>query len=463
MRRFLRQFRRPVVILVVLYLACVWLLSSVLPPQPTMIVPRSEFMQMLIGFSPDGRRLAVGPHAYYTTQATLSEDSFQVWQLDSAPPSRIDIRDRAKPGFRLAFLCSSPAGRRLFWRYLDEPEWWGSRKLPAIISPEVSPDGRWIVTEGIRDWVTGRSAGGLPEFFGQLFLLPGGSVTLKLTEFDGGAHFQVSRWDLDQEHEIRRMEWDNFRTAEYYVNWGCNPEISQDGRWLLQQGAVDGKWGKPNSLIVWDVATGRKHICMPHAESATFIDSRVLASTHTPTDESLARLCLTNLVTGTTYDCLPIPPQDEKDNDISIVLPAPDGQTLAAGILRLRSNWLARWPRLADWLSRCGLYAYPVENAVVVMAAADGRELAWLPHGPRMEADIGTAVAAPTLAFSADGQRLAVLGDDAIRIWDLPIRKRWTLILSLAAIPPAAICLLILAVRFIRRLRTPRPTLPGAV
>jgi hypothetical protein len=63
----------------------------------------------------------------------------------------------------------------------------------------------------------------------------------------------------------------------------------------------------------------------------------------------------------------------------------------------------------------------------------------------------------PRIAFSPDGRRLAVLSDDAIRIWDLPICKPWGLILSLAAIPPAAIALLILAGRGLRRLRRTAP------
>ena len=43
--------------------------------------------------------------------------------------------------------------------------------------------------------------------------------------------------------------------------------------------------------------------------------------------------------------------------------------------------------------------------------------------------------------------------DNVVYIWDLPIRHPWAHILSLAAIPPAVLALLVLAVRRVRRHR----------
>jgi hypothetical protein len=128
MRYIVRQFRRPTLILAALYLAFVGLLCGLLPYQPAMIVPRGDFHQMLIGFSPDGRRLATGPRISHLSIVNLNggpplpDDPFQFWSVTSGPaPTRIEVTSDLEDQVLLAF-ARNPAGRRFFWPYVDDLE-----------------------------------------------------------------------------------------------------------------------------------------------------------------------------------------------------------------------------------------------------------------------------------------------------------------------------------------------------
>jgi hypothetical protein len=146
---------------------------------------------------------------------------------------------------------------------------------------------------------------------------------------------------------------------------------------------------------------------------------------------------------------------------VPVVVASPDGQLLAVGVPDPSPHPLARWPRLTDWLERIGLGVRTDQSFAALIDAANGCELARLPVGPAAWFEAPElSDEEPTMAFSPDGRRLAVLGDDMIRVWDLPLRRPWGFILGFAAIPPAALGLLLIV---IRRLRAPRPPLAGAV
>ncbi len=154
---------------------------------------------------------------------------------------------------------------------------------------------------------------------------------------------------------------------------------------------------------------------------------------------------------------LPLPGRSDPDDagDVPVVVPHPDGRLLAVGVYDSRPHPFARWPELVDWLDRHGLDLHPSPSHVVLIDAADGSEVDRLLHGPSPWTWYAPEVfdAQPAMAFSPDGRRLAVLGDDAIRIWDLPLRRSWGLILALAAGPPAAAGVVLLAARLLRRVR----------
>jgi WD40 repeat protein len=81
---------------------------------------------------------------------------------------------------------------------------------------------------------------------------------------------------------------------------------------------------------------------------------------------------------------------------------------------------------------------------VAVFDLTSCRELISLPHGPGNIYANGYYMQSvePSMVFSPDSHRLAVLGDDAIRIWDVPPRRSWRLIFSLPLIPVLPIALL---------------------
>src|SRR5215207_3035694 len=120
MPRLTRLYRRPVVILAGLYLAGVGLFAWLLPYRPAMLAPRGDFHQMLIGFSPDGDRLATSVSVMRflpgADDQEWPEDPLQIWRIDAGQPTRVEPR----PGIdvrRLARFVVSPAARPLVWRY----------------------------------------------------------------------------------------------------------------------------------------------------------------------------------------------------------------------------------------------------------------------------------------------------------------------------------------------------------
>jgi hypothetical protein len=125
-----------------------------------------------------------------------------------------------------------------------------------------------------------------------------------------------------------------------------------------------------------------------------------------------------------------------------------DGEMLVASSFDAASNVLGNWPTVAQYLRDWGLLAAEETSEVALVEVATGRVLARL----RVELDSGSGPWEPRVAFADDGRRLAIAGaDDVVRIWDLPLRKPWGLILTLAAVPPALLGVTLVAVRRLRR------------
>jgi WD40 repeat protein len=500
MHRLARQFRRPVVFLSVIYLAGVGLLAAVLPYQPAMIVPRGDFHQMVIGFSPDGLRFAIGPRVSHISVVgrgntlDLPDDPFQVWNTAVSPPTRCKLPTDVEDQVLLAFALN-PTGRRFFWSYIDNPQWragesspnpWGidardpqwRSNLPTLNTAacQFSPDGRFALrynddrTAKVVEWATGRVVFPVTEPTVSVAFLPDGltavGANLSYVGADKHAHYSISRWRLTDGRAFDFKEWDDASAA---VNGGLSPEMLQltpDGRWLVDLWEPSARNPPGNGLVIWDLADGRKHFAVPSARWFAFASGgHALVTVHGSTDPRVPRVRLLDLDTGATLALFPGKSEGGGDEYLPTVIPGPHGDSLAVGVPDSRPHPLADWPRLAKWLKRAGIDLEPNESFVSLIRTVDGRELASIPFGPTtiwFDAP-ECSVSEPTMAFSADGRRLAVLSEDAIRIWDLPIRCSWRLILSLAAVPPAALALLVLAVRGLRRLRTPRPALPGAV
>ena len=112
---------------------------------------------------------------------------------------------------------------------------------------------------------------------------------------------------------------------------------------------------------------------------------------------------------------------------------------------------LANWPRLADWLIRWGFWNGVEEpNELLLLDAAGAEVQARLPGGPERFSGPWFERRA---VFSTDGQRLAVLSTaNVLRIWELPLRRPYGLIHSLAAVLPIALGLVLVGARLYNRL-----------
>ena len=163
MRHLLRQFRRPVVILAVLYLASVGLLTAVMQPRPAVEVCirlTDDRHYKIVGLSPDGRTMATrqdsnGPGG---KSIDLTEPE-TIWLWDLAPPFYRRVESTAVASnspmlrFSSSYLDKRSNWQRVFWQLLQssspDPQF---RRLvygaPSWGVEWLSPEGRSL----LRDW-----------------------------------------------------------------------------------------------------------------------------------------------------------------------------------------------------------------------------------------------------------------------------------------------------------------------
>jgi hypothetical protein len=318
------------------------------------------------------------------------------------------------------------------------------------------------------EWQSGRLLLRLPETTVSVVFLPAGrtviSAQLSFVGTDQYAHYKVNRWNLNDGQTTVLTEWDDHSA---HLNGGLAPgmlQVSADGRWLVDLWEPPASSGPADGLVVWNAANGEKHLAVPTARWYKLVrGGHTLVTMHAPAVPSAPCLQLFDLESGATHGLFPNT-SGMDDVDVPLVVPSPNGQLLAVGVQDPRPHPMVAWPKLVNWLERLGIDLNPSQSFVALLQAADGRELARLPFGPSRILNVPElADEEPTIVFSPDARRLAVLGEDGIRIWDLPIRRPWALILSLAAIPPVGVGLLIPSARLLRRRRAPRPALSRAI
>jgi hypothetical protein len=446
---------------------------------------------MLIGFSPDGRRLATGPRVlHYSTLDVVKDalsppDAFQVWNVaENRPPERMQL-PRVIENNVLQACSVIPSSRQFFWRYLDyaerqssamspnpfgvdvrDPEWRDHFILLNTAAFQFSQDRRLALrcnddlTSNVVEWETGRVLLHVPATTVSFDFLPDGltalSAQLSFIGDDEHAHYGVRRWNLKDGSATTLSEWDETSAKR---NGGVSSgllQLTPDGRWLVDLWAPPASSGPANGLIVWDTVKGQKHFAVPAARWFWLArNSHTLVTVHEAIDPSTPRLRLFDLETGAARDLFSNSPSTDVEN-VPVVVSSPNGKLLAIGVPDPHPHPLANWPRLNDWLEQVGIGLQADQSFVALIDATDGSERNRLPFGPAAWFEAPElSDDEPTMAFSDDGRRLAVLGEDAIRVWDLPIRRPWLQILSLAAIPPAALGLLLLAIRLRRRSRAP--------
>jgi hypothetical protein len=124
----------------------------------------------------------------------------------------------------------------------------------------------------------------------------------------------------------------------------------------------------------------------------------------------------------------------DSDTEIWRVHPQSGGPLVAVLLSRWHSPPWSNWPRVATWLQSLGIRPDRSESDIALIDVTSGNVESYL-----SDLNGESGVDEMQIAFSPDGKRLAVLAGDAIRIWQLPIRRPWWLVVSLPLIPAGAL------------------------
>jgi WD40 repeat protein len=450
------------VLLAGLYVAGVGLLAKLLPYQPRIQFPVDSRPPVIVGFSPDGRTLATTAGVIHLSPTLVDDNSkfmgkpFQFWNVadDRDPTTSLQLSERTDLTlWNLHFNWSEFAGRRpVFWECAAIRD---CRNRLAQLFPVtaqvretdvqrddseylISSDGRLAVfqlpgsssdSQGTT-WVIERPRGRLMcelrgEYVGKLG--PGPGIITTLQTRSQCPKLVIRYRETESGRELFRSEWD-----EVPGDW---VELSPDCRWLLaSRRLTDGP-----ACVVFDLKTKERRLTIRDLAGHLFaLQDRILVTDHA-SDNETPHLEFWDLALGTqcgeyraTGDASPTP------HALS-----PDGKMLVVALDDYGPMILSKWPWLESNLDKLGLR--PNQSGAVLIDAANGHEIARLPGGPVSGA--GGRIE-PGVAFSDDGQQLAVAGCDGIvRIWSLPLRPPWGRVLTFATVPAAIAGFLILLLR----------------
>ena len=456
MRRLARQFRRLSLTLPILYLACFGVLAVVLPYVPRLQFAVESPVTTLVGFSPDGHTLATTEGILLLSTAEVDNDyqgePFRFWNV---APHRNG--GNAKP-------LAERTDRRLWWIHWDWDELPGRKRVfwECALAPDVdrrlselfpcvtaqfnrdkplpesadlwfSPDGQLGVYQLAEDFDeprgttrvyhqgTGRLLYELPKDECVMAFGPTHGVVTTLQFRSGPSKLIVHRRHAISGAEISRTEWDESPDKRC-----C---LSPTGRWLVTD---HGDLEKSN-CSVYDIETKRRRLVVPDASETRFCEQDLTLVISQSGNETSAWVQIWDLETDTPTGEYRPPP----DMWPTLHALSSDGEQLVVTLEGEQPTLLSKWPWLWDRLQAWGLRSNPLN--VIMLNAGTGEVQARLPGGP----SFGER-SEPRVAFSDDGRQLAVVGADRIvRIWDLPLRRPWALIFSLAALPPLALLLLI--------------------
>jgi WD40 repeat protein len=408
---------------------------------------------VLLGLSPDGRTLATcqdGPDQNGILAGESDMDA--VWLWDLARPTHggiipTPVVRRSSLLFAIRERIDDPAWSRLFWEIIQAPDpdeefhnLFGNG-ITDLTAALLSPDGRLLIDRGFGD---------PPKTVLPIYDRRGETRQLRIpaTEHllaigpDSASVTTCERNDQPSRVIVRRRDMASGRELSRTVLMGTMEfpfEQSPDGRWLV--GGDETKWHGDQWLF--NIETGERHLDISGdarwffaRQGKTFVTMSWWAPQH---------LKLVELETGRQRaDCCP-------SLGAWLHTISPDGETVAVTTREEPADPLSFWPWFAGLVDRCGLRSEPADRwEFNLLESATGKVRSRLLVG-------ATYYGYRRAAFSDDGRFLAVISDDDIvRIWDLPIRKPWGLILAVAAMPPAAIGLLIITIRRIRRWRSPR-------
>jgi WD40 repeat protein len=433
--------------IVAAYVSSVGLLTWLVPHRPRLTIYVGED-SYLIGYSPDGSRLATASKSPYQAWLDGHPSKIAVWDFAGRWPLATMTRIADRSSERLDHLAWSwvndPGRRWLFWQCTGADDcsarlrdlFPGVEVEPGDIDPteetprmRVSADGIYaaVRTDNGVYRVSERATGRTCVLTGPTRVSPAfGPSLYEVTVADGtGPPGQVSvgRWNLTT------GKGESLAVITSLPMTTARPIAS--GRWLAateQSGNVPGYL----NLALFDAQTGRCSVSDQHLEDWRFIvPGDRLVTVHNDGIAGSPRIMFRDMVGGE----ITIPASRETRNvHVQLSASSPDGTILAVADSRA-ANWPWSWPKPAQqvygWLRAMrgddtgSLLLYDIES---------GETLARLPANT---VNINPLTGEGVAAFSDDGRQLAVLGvGGLVRIWDWPLGRPWARILVLGAVLP---------------------------
>lgn len=467
----------------ILYVAGALALAWWLPHRPSMTLPSANYYQFLVGFSPDGTRLAVAPRFEGDRMSSSKvearrADPYWIWDTKEKTSEQFVWEGSFQLGESNFLPLCRTTRSAIWWHFLDDPKW--CRRLESDNDAErderrkasVShPDSRPRPSNRDRLLLALSSGnGGIDlidwEPYRRLVELPHRPTTIAYSPRDDsiiaacpkimtrGAHprYCVERWSLQTGRKIAESYWEDLdqtiEDALYPLSRIMT--VSPEGRWVVDSRSNEYDPKSVNGLYVRDSVTCFERFFVPGPKSFAFANSdRILITKHDFNGELWLRLV--DLETGESRALT-----TNRGYSQTVFEPESMGSLFAAAVYCYRPSPLAHLPKLNNWLNSLGIDLSASRSDVLVFDAVGGNQIACLPNGPYVHSSQYWEDVVPQLAFSPDGKFLAVLSDDGIRIWDLPARRSWGLILML----PMLIAAPIAFVAFRRRKRLRSTELP---
>jgi WD40 repeat protein len=473
-RRVLRFARSPFGIAGLVYAAATLGLAACLPYRPAIIIPRPDGESFLIGFSPDGNRLAIARSHLNASSRTEIEalisqpDLYSIWDLSTGRPVRSALTTGVDRRVLFALTVNPTTRPSIWWRFLDDPAWrslfvdrnpWkaaagGDDWLEDIMifgfrESYFSRDGEIVALHSrlrnagsnVIQWPSNETQFQVPEFLLGVHFLPDGEslmvVTRVSSQDQSGPRYRLSRWNFKTRTESTGIVWNEDFLDDPDDRGHLNSMlISPDGRFLVE--SPQPSMGPHYGALVRDTTTGEIRFKDPAALWFALADKgRIIVTTRSGALDD-PKLQITELETLRSERLV----LNGRNGD-PVVEVSPNGQLLATAIGQDTSSVLDHWPALYPFVTSIGFEFDSEQREIAVVDVNTCRELISLPHGPSNIYSNGWYMQsiAPLMAFSPDSRRLAVLSDDAVRIWDLSSPRSWRLILSLPLIPALPIAL----------------------
>ncbi|MFO0810788.1 MAG: hypothetical protein U0746_19330 [Gemmataceae bacterium] len=451
MRRLLAPVRTPVRRAALVAAAAFLLLLRYAPYPPRYCAPTSGFLP--IGFSPDGRQLALHNWYLHTDLSSLLFGKVVVHDLTAGGPGErcVEVNlymprppDEPFPLWPLWEYLRDPSIRRRLLAQVygdaalgpDEGGWpslgvvdasadrryWAYQTVGG--QPDVGAADRAGATQlVVRGVATGRVAVTTDGDFLSCAFGPGPDLltTVHLVPAAPTSAYRIDRWNLTTGQRVTPPGWPQFPER---------PALTADGRYAVAFRLAH----PPESQVydlgrVYDLDDGGRFVRSLHfpIDRPAWLDSRWVRG-HS----------FVSVATGggdgpgnwLEIDSLardrPLTLRATADYAFWPAGLAPDGTRAAIAVMpRGRTSPLPDW--LVDLADRTGINLQ-AQSQLWLLDTASGRVIAELGGNPDVNGSIPSAV------FSDDGRQLAFVGSGVLHVYDLPLHRPWHLIAAWTAL-----------------------------